>query len=225
VSPFLTHRKPRRGIDYLISQQVLDNSPRSVAEFLMKQYGLSKEKIGEYLGEINSGFNMDVLEALTELIDMKGKPIDEALRQFQQVFRMPGEAQKIDKIMQVFALEYFKHQGDGLIKSEDGAYMLSFAIMMLHTALHNPSVRHRTTKEQWVSMNRGCNDGENFPTSLLIDIYNRIQKTEFIPGQDHTKEVAQIEKQILGSNIPVRPQYKNTPTLIMSTKCVVAPPP
>ena len=27
--------------------------------------------------------------ALTELIDMRGKPIDEALRQFQQVFRMP----------------------------------------------------------------------------------------------------------------------------------------
>ena len=57
--------------------------------------------------------------------------------------------------LKVFALEYFKQETDGLIKSEDGAYMLSFAIMMLHTSLHNPSVRHRTTKKQWVSMNRG----------------------------------------------------------------------
>lgn len=57
--------------------------------------------------------------------------------------------------LKVFALEYFKQETGGLIKSEDGAYMLSFAIMMLHTSLHNPSVRHRTTKKQWVSMNRG----------------------------------------------------------------------
>ena len=40
--------------------------------------------------------------------------------------------------------------------------MLSFAIMMLHTSLHNPTVQHRTTTKQWVSMNRG----ESFPYSL-----------------------------------------------------------
>ena len=56
---------------------------------------------------------------------------------------------------QAFALEYYRNNPEGAIKSEDGAYMLSFAIMMLHTSLHNPSVRHRTTTQQWVSMNRG----------------------------------------------------------------------
>ena len=67
-----------------------------------------------------------------------------------------GEAQKIDKIMEIFALEYFKHNKEiGSVRSEDAAYILSFAIMMLHTALHNPSVKHRTTKREWVSMNRG----------------------------------------------------------------------
>ena len=54
-----------------------------------------------------------------------------------------GEAQKINKIMEIFALEYFKHnKEDGAVQSEDAAYILSFAIMMLHTALHNPSVEH-----------------------------------------------------------------------------------
>ena len=33
-----------------------------MAKFLKEHGGLSKEKIGEYLGEINSEFNMDVLE-------------------------------------------------------------------------------------------------------------------------------------------------------------------
>ena len=56
---------------------------------------------------------------------------------------------------QIFALEYYRFNKDRVIKSEDAAYILSFAIMMLHTALHNPSVKNRTTKKQWVSMNRG----------------------------------------------------------------------
>ncbi len=67
-----------------------------------------------------------------------------------------GEAQKIDKIMEVFALEYYKaNKEEAPIRSEDAAYMLSFAIMMLHTSLHNPSVRSRITKKQWINMNRG----------------------------------------------------------------------
>ena len=59
---FFSSRKPRRGIEYLISQTLIDNEPKSVAKFLKEHGGLSKEKIGEYLGEINSEFNMDVLE-------------------------------------------------------------------------------------------------------------------------------------------------------------------
>ncbi len=58
--------------------------------------------------------------------------------------------------MEVFALEYHKHNTSlGMFKSEDGAYILSFAIMMLHTSLHNPSVKLRTSRKQWLSMNRG----------------------------------------------------------------------
>ena len=56
---------------------------------------------------------------------------------------------------QAFALEYYKQNKEGPVKSEDAAYILSFAIMMLHTSLHNPSVRHKTTKEQWLAITRG----------------------------------------------------------------------
>ena len=84
-----THRKPTRGIQYLVMSDILEDDPRCVAEFLMNQYGLSKQKIGEFLGEISSEFNMAVLECLVEHMEMGNKPIDEALRQFQQIFRMP----------------------------------------------------------------------------------------------------------------------------------------
>ena len=42
----------------------------------------------------------------------------------------------------------------GVFETEDAAYILS-SIMMLHTSLHNPSVKKKTTKEQWLKMNRG----------------------------------------------------------------------
>ena len=57
--------------------------------------------------------------------------------------------------VQIFAAEYFKHNEGSVIKSEDAAYVLAFAIMMLHTDLHHPAVRHHMTVQQWLSMNRG----------------------------------------------------------------------
>ena len=68
--------------------------------------------------------------------------------------RLPADAPP-PLSLKVFALEFFKQQSEGLIKSEDGAYILSFAIMMLNTSLHHPSVRHHITRKQWLSMNRG----------------------------------------------------------------------
>ena len=42
--------------------QILDDDPRSVADFLIDaNNNLSKKKIGEFVGEINSDFNMAVL--------------------------------------------------------------------------------------------------------------------------------------------------------------------
>ena len=61
-SPPPPHRKPTKGVQYLVSQGLLEDDPHSVARFLMEHYGLSKEKIGQFLGEINNEFNMAVLE-------------------------------------------------------------------------------------------------------------------------------------------------------------------
>ena len=58
-----TLRKPTKGIQYLVESRVLDDDPHSVADFLTEstKNKLSKQKIGEFLGEINSDFNMAVL--------------------------------------------------------------------------------------------------------------------------------------------------------------------
>lgn len=39
---------------------------------------------------------------------------------------------------------------------------------MLNTSLHNPSVKEKPTVEQFISMNRGINNGGDLPRELLV---------------------------------------------------------
>ena len=88
----------------------------------------------------------------------------QALRQFLWSFRLPGEAQKIDRMMESFAQRYCQLNPD-IFTNSDTCYVLSFAVIMLNTSLHNPSVKDKPTIEQFISMNRGINDGGDLPVS------------------------------------------------------------
>lgn len=58
----LLYRKPEKGIKFLVENKFLDNSPNEVAKFLLTHSGFCKQKIGEYLGNLQKDFNMMVLE-------------------------------------------------------------------------------------------------------------------------------------------------------------------
>lgn len=102
----LYNKKPEKGITYLMHKNFLENSPHAVAKFLISRKGLSRQMIGEYLGNLQQSFNMAVLEYFAEEMDFSGMAIDVALRKFQGYFRMPGEAQKIERLMEVFSHRY-----------------------------------------------------------------------------------------------------------------------
>lgn len=52
-------------------------------------------------------------------------------------------------------------------RPSDTCYVLSFAIIMLNTSLHNPNVKDKPTVERFIAMNRGINDGGDLPEELL----------------------------------------------------------
>ena len=56
------------------------------------------------------------------------------------LFISAGEAQKIDRMMDTFAQRYCQLNPD-IFTNSDTCYVLSFAIIMLNTSLHNPSVK------------------------------------------------------------------------------------
>lgn len=49
----------------------------------------------------------------------------------------------------------------------DTAYVLAFSLIMLNTDAHNPCIKQKMTKEQFILNNRGINNGEDFPISFL----------------------------------------------------------
>lgn len=174
---------PKKGIEYLIKHDLLQNTPEDVARFLFQGDGLDKTAIGDYLGERND-FNIAVLKAFVNLHEFSEMILVQALRQFLWSFRLPGEAQKIDRMMECFAERYCE-LNQGVFTSTDTCYVLSFAIIMLNTSLHNPSVKDKPTVERFIQMNRGINDGYDLPAELLTSLYESIKKEPFkIPEDD-----------------------------------------
>ena len=80
--------------------------------------------------------------------------------------------------MESFAERYCQLNPD-IFTNSDTCYVLSFAIIMLNTSLHNPSVRDKPSVDQFVSMNRGINDGGDLPRELLVSLYESIKTEPF----------------------------------------------
>ncbi len=65
-----------------------------------------------------------------------------------------GEAQKIERIMEKFAERYCR-DNPGQFRTADGAYVLSFALIMLNTDAHNPQADKKLSQTDFVDM---CQD-------------------------------------------------------------------
>uniref|UniRef100_A0A8C9YTV2 Cytohesin 1a n=1 Tax=Sander lucioperca TaxID=283035 RepID=A0A8C9YTV2_SANLU len=159
---------PKKGIQFLIENDLLKNTSDDIAQFLYKGEGLNKTAIGDYLGE-RDDFNIQVLHAFVELHEFTDLNLVQALRQFLWSFRLPGEAQKIDRMMEAFAQRYCQCN-PGVFQSTDTCYILSFAIIMLNTSLHNPNVKDKPSVERFISMNRGINEGGDLPEDLQLSL-------------------------------------------------------
>ncbi|KAF9680906.1 hypothetical protein SADUNF_Sadunf06G0170400 [Salix dunnii] len=170
------NRHPVKGLEYMISNKLVEHNPASVAQFLRNTPSLNKAMIGDYLGQ-HEEFPLAVMHAYVDSINFSKMKFDTAIREFLKGFRLPGEAQKIDRIMEKFAERYCA-DNPGLFKNADTAYVLAYAVIMLNTDAHNPIVWPKMSKSDFIRMN-AMNDAEDCaPTDLLEDIYDSIVKDE-----------------------------------------------
>ncbi|KAI4470106.1 guanyl-nucleotide exchange factor [Holotrichia oblita] len=168
------NRKPKKGISYLQEQGLLGTTCADIAKWLHADERLDKTFIGDFLGD-NEEFCKEVMYMYVDLMDFSNMDIVAALRHFLDGFRLPGEAQKIDRLMEKFASRYCEcNPNNGLFASADTAYVLGFSIIMLTTDLHSPQVKNKMTKEQYIKLNRGNTESKDVPEEYLSQIYDEI---------------------------------------------------
>ncbi len=115
--------KPKSTKDFLVSKRIIGGTAQEIAHFIFTQPKLSKRRVGEYIGQLDT-FNQRVCEALFAMYQLSAMSLDNALRMLTRQFRLPGEAQQIDRILEKFAISYH-NQNPGVFLSSDTAYVLS----------------------------------------------------------------------------------------------------
>lgn len=169
--------KPKRGIKAFVTSGIIDSmDPQKIATFLLNTEGLDKAQIGDYLGE-GDPEHVAIMHAFVDMIDFTNMSFVDALRKFLQAFRLPGEAQKIDRFMLKFAERYILGN-PGVFANADTAYVLAYSVIMLNTDQHSSQIKVRMTPQEFVRNNRGINDNADLPEEYLIDIFNTIQNDE-----------------------------------------------
>ncbi|CAJ1960993.1 unnamed protein product [Cylindrotheca closterium] len=207
----LFNKKASKGIEFLANSGVIPDpvTPRSVASFLRNGIvvGLDKKAVGAYLGEMGKSpvagksppnwerdfFHKEVLETYCSLFRFENQSLLDGLRMFLACFRLPGEAQQIDRILQAFSDSCSRlcEEGGKQLFSEDpkrasdAAYLLSFSIIMLNTDQHNDNIREdrKMTKNDFIKNNadygRDITDpGKELPKEYLSAIYDSIREEE-----------------------------------------------
>uniref|UniRef100_A0A8C2PPB5 ADP-ribosylation factor guanine nucleotide-exchange factor 1 (brefeldin A-inhibited) n=1 Tax=Cyprinus carpio TaxID=7962 RepID=A0A8C2PPB5_CYPCA len=226
----LFNKKPKRGIQYLQEQGMLGTTPEDIAQFLHQEERLDSSQVGEFLGD-NDRINKEVMYAYVDQMDFQGKDFVPALRMFLEGFRLPGEAQKIDRLMEKFAARYLEcNQGQTLFASADTAYVLAYSIIMLTTDLHSPQVKNKMTKEQYIKMNRGINDSKDLPEEYLSAIYDEIagkkismKETKELTLKSNKQSVASEKQRRLLYNVEMEQMAKTAKALMEAVSHVQAP--
>lgn len=203
------------------------------AFFYYKANHLNKRNVGEY---ITKPKNLPILKAFLSHFKFTGKRVDEALRLLLQRFRIPGESQQIERVVENFASKYVEDQdyeaaekeyGDRLVAyntsenkknlpmpvkpvlpNPDAVFILSYAIIMLNTDLHNPTIKEHMTFEAFKKNLKGVyTDGKDYPEWYLRKIYTLIQDKEIIIPEEHFG----TDKWFIGSWEIIEERAKNGP--------------
>lgn len=63
-------------------------------------------------------------------------------------------------------------------QTTESAYVLAYSVIMLNTDAHNPQVKRRMTKADFLKNNTKINDGGDLPDEFLSQIFDEITSNE-----------------------------------------------
>lgn len=192
----LLNNDPKKGIAALVENGFINDpsNTNELANFFFNKSGrLNKKVLGEFLAKPS---NKSLLEAFIDFFEFESLRVDEALRIMLKTFRLPGESQQIERVVELFAKRYVACQSaidlteaistqEVVRPDQDAVFVLSYSIIMLNTDLHNPQVKKQMLLDEYRRNLRGIYNGKDFPEWYLSKIYHSIKDREIIMPEEH----------------------------------------
>ncbi|CAD8180454.1 unnamed protein product [Paramecium pentaurelia] len=189
IDQFITRfsKDQNSAIQYLIENQVIENTNEDIAKILMTTKGLNKDSINKYFCKPDQKYQ-DIFEAYCQLLNLKDKSYLDAMRLLLQRFRLAGEAQMVDRVVKIFAKVY-NQQNPDVFKSEDVPYVLAYSFIMLSTDAASTKIlaKNKMTKEQFLKNNIPV-----FPDispKYFEEVYDSITKEPFQTTLDYLEQM------------------------------------
>lgn len=177
--------RPKDGIQFIKENQLIDNN-EDLVQFLKDNLRVDKKVLGEFLSKEE---NRPIREAFIRSLDFSNLRIDEALRFMLEKFRLPGESQLIERILDTFSIHWFE-QNPGILRNSDQALSLAYAIIMLNVDQHSKKVKPMTCDEFDRNL-LGPKSDRIYDRKLLDQIYTNIRDNEIVLPDEQVGSVRQ----------------------------------
>ena len=172
---YLFNKNPVKYISNLCKFYGKEETPIEIARLMRNTPGLLGEKIGEYLSRKE---NTEILNAYFMDLNLKTNLIQAMRNALSGPLYLPGEAQEIDRVVQSFSNSYSK-QNPEIIQNPEVTYILSFALIMLNSDLHNPSVQKNMTCNEFIQNTKHSLNCDTITDEDLTLMYENVKEKAF----------------------------------------------
>ncbi|RHW72784.1 Sec7 domain containing protein [Trypanosoma brucei equiperdum] len=133
-------------------------------------------------------YHQEQLKGFLQSFDFRGKSLLSSIRETAYHMCMPGEAQKIDRVMEVFSRTWLEaNRGEGKdinpFQSEQGPFILGFSLIMLNTDQHSGKMSKPMTQEDFRRMHRDSDGGGSLPEEYLRAVFEDVKAHPIIMAE------------------------------------------
>ncbi|CAL6102892.1 Sec7_family protein [Hexamita inflata] len=175
---FNKSENPLKSFSTFINEGLTTTQSSDIVKFIVENNRyLNKKLIGEMFGG-NKDVNKNLLSAYKEYVfrvfkcDPSNMAVHylQSLRVFLSFFKIPGEAQQIDRILQKFSFGFSENSK----MKQESAYILSYATMMLNTDIHNHAVKEKMSCSDFVRNTKRADKHNDFEDQFLKNLFEEI---------------------------------------------------
>lgn len=149
---------------------------------------LPRKFIASLLAITDDSLHHECLQLYMQQFQFAEDPLDVALRKLLMDTHLPKETQQIDRVLNAFSHRY-QICNPRLYDTQATPYVLSFALIMLHTDRFNQNNKNKMTKAQFIK-NTTSEHTSRVSPDVLEYFYDNIISTPFILVEDDVDGVS-----------------------------------